>query len=103
MAEVPSWERPRRNGESNLNAVRDGLRISKVLLRERLAGRGSPVRMPVMRPVEAGHDTADHVVIDLDEKQHAGDHVVIDLTSRDEPAPARELPEPLEEQRVEMA
>lgn len=43
IAEVPSWELPRMNGESNLHAVRDGLRILRVLLRERFAGRRWPV------------------------------------------------------------
>lgn len=43
MAEIPSWELPRMNGESNLHAVRDGLRILKVLLRERFAGHRCPV------------------------------------------------------------
>ncbi len=57
IAEVPTWEHPRRYGESNLNAVRDGLRIARVLVRERI----TPGRHPVgqVRPVEA------HLVIDL--------------------------------------
>lgn len=48
IAEVPSWELPRMNGESNLHAVRDGLRILRVLLRERFAGDAHPVG-PVVR------------------------------------------------------
>lgn len=55
MAEVPSQELPRLHGESNLHAVRDGLRISRVLLRERFAGRRHPVG-----PVDG-----EHLVIDL--------------------------------------
>jgi glycosyltransferase involved in cell wall biosynthesis len=57
IAEVPTWEHPRRYGESNLHAVRDGLRIARVLVRERF----TPGRYPVgqVRPVE------EHLVIDL--------------------------------------
>lgn len=65
VAEVPSWERPRRSGASNLHPVRDGLRISKVLLRERFAGRTCPVGV-VERPA-------------------AEPQVVIDLVDRTEP------------------
>jgi len=36
MTEVPSFEHPRRHGESNLNAVRDGLRVLRTIARERL-------------------------------------------------------------------
>ena len=39
VREVPSYEEPRLNGESNLHAFRDGFRILRVILRERL-GRG---------------------------------------------------------------
>jgi hypothetical protein len=41
VAEVPSFEYPRRNGASNLNAVRDGLRIVRTLLQVR-TGIGRP-------------------------------------------------------------
>jgi hypothetical protein len=36
--EVPSHERPREHGESNLHAVRDGCRILRLIVRERFAG-----------------------------------------------------------------
>jgi len=36
MTEVPSFECPRLHGESNLNAVRDGLRVLRTIARERL-------------------------------------------------------------------
>jgi hypothetical protein len=36
VAEVPSFEHPRIHGSSNLSAVRDGWRILKVIVRERL-------------------------------------------------------------------
>ena len=43
VAEVPSFEKERIYGESNLNAIRDGIRILKVILRERFMGRSIPV------------------------------------------------------------
>lgn len=43
IAEVPSFEAPRRAGVSNLNAVRDGLRIVRTLLSVRLGLRSEPV------------------------------------------------------------
>jgi hypothetical protein len=46
IAEVPSVELPRRNGESNLRTVRDGSRVLRTLLMERrvqrAAGGGTP-------------------------------------------------------------
>jgi glycosyltransferase involved in cell wall biosynthesis len=39
VAEVPSFEARRLHGVSNLNAVRDGLRILRTILRERRGGR----------------------------------------------------------------
>jgi glycosyltransferase involved in cell wall biosynthesis len=46
ITEVPSFESPRRHGESNLNTFRDGWRVLRTLLRERFAARpssGEPV------------------------------------------------------------
>lgn len=43
IAEVPSNEKPRISGESNLNAVRDGLRILRTMLVEWLPWRNRPV------------------------------------------------------------
>jgi hypothetical protein len=48
---VPSFERPRLNGESNLSVVSDGWRILKLILRERssrVAGRGRVEPEPVL-------------------------------------------------------
>jgi len=42
MTEVPSFERPRLHGESNLNAVRDGLRVLRTIARERLRRTSTP-------------------------------------------------------------
>lgn len=42
IAEVPSFEAPRRHGESNLNTWRDGSRVLRTLLRERWARRVEP-------------------------------------------------------------
>jgi hypothetical protein len=41
--EVPSHEHSRRHGVSNLHIVRDGWRIAKVIVRERLTRRDWPV------------------------------------------------------------
>lgn len=44
IAEVPSFERDRIHGESNLNAVRDGLRVLKTIRQERAPRRGETIR-----------------------------------------------------------
>lgn len=41
VVEVPSFESPRRNGESNLNTFRDGWRVLITLLRQRAARMGT--------------------------------------------------------------
>jgi hypothetical protein len=41
VTEVPSYERLRLHGESNLNAVRDGLRVLRTIARERLRPAGT--------------------------------------------------------------
>jgi glycosyltransferase involved in cell wall biosynthesis len=53
ITEVPSFEFPRRYGESNLNTWRDGARVLRALFVERLntAGRGVPVHRSF------GHDS----------------------------------------------
>jgi glycosyltransferase involved in cell wall biosynthesis len=47
MAEVPSYERERRFGESHLNTWRDGRRVLRAIVRERLR---APARAPETRP-----------------------------------------------------
>ncbi|HXD55927.1 MAG TPA: glycosyltransferase family 2 protein [Solirubrobacteraceae bacterium] len=47
VAEVPSFERPRIHGESNLNAVRDGGRVLRTIIRERLR---RSTRRPALAP-----------------------------------------------------
>jgi glycosyltransferase involved in cell wall biosynthesis len=50
VAEVPSFERPRLHGLSNLNAASDGVRVLKTIVRERRAGWKAPaVRARVHR------------------------------------------------------
>jgi glycosyltransferase involved in cell wall biosynthesis len=53
IAEVPSVEYQRIHGTSNLNAFRDGWRILKVILKERLTRKERPIVVPVVpqRPV----------------------------------------------------
>lgn len=48
--EVPSHERCRIHGESNLHAVRDGIRVLKTILRERRRRPSQPVPEPTARP-----------------------------------------------------
>lgn len=50
VVEVPSFEAPRRAGASNLNAVRDGLRIVRTLLGVRLGWRRSAVESRLSQP-----------------------------------------------------
>jgi len=51
VAEVPSFEHPRLHGDSNLNAVKDGLRVLRTILREwRVRRRATAAD----RPVRAG-------------------------------------------------
>src|SRR4029077_19240070 len=50
VGEVPSFERGRIHGESNLNTFRDGGRVLKTILRERFR------RMPRQRKVFRRHD-----------------------------------------------
>lgn len=58
VAEVPSYEAPRRFGESNLSATRDGLRCLRTLIYERLTvSAGVPIARSVGRrriPVPRG-------------------------------------------------
>ncbi|GAA2780901.1 hypothetical protein [Nonomuraea dietziae] len=50
MHEVPSHERCRIHGESNLHAVRDGIRVLKTILRERRRRPTQPVPELASRP-----------------------------------------------------
>jgi glycosyltransferase involved in cell wall biosynthesis len=51
IAEVPSMERERRSGVSKLHAFRDGQRVLRTLMRERLSNRRRPVVDPISEPV----------------------------------------------------
>jgi len=46
VTEVPSFELPRRHGESNLHAVRDGVRVLSTLLRRRISPFPGRLRNP---------------------------------------------------------
>jgi hypothetical protein len=46
VAEVPSYERARVHGASNLRAVHDGLRILRAILSERARRRPRPAELP---------------------------------------------------------
>jgi glycosyltransferase involved in cell wall biosynthesis len=49
ITEVPSYEHERIHGESNLNTWRDGLRVLRALLVERINGKGKGVRVGARR------------------------------------------------------
>jgi glycosyltransferase involved in cell wall biosynthesis len=51
IAEVPSTERPRRCGTSNLHTFRDGQRVLRTLIRERVVRGPRPVVDPIDRRV----------------------------------------------------
>jgi glycosyltransferase involved in cell wall biosynthesis len=52
ITELPSIERPRQFGESNLNTWRDGVRVLRALALERVNGKGAaPVRRYVLHSV----------------------------------------------------
>jgi glycosyltransferase involved in cell wall biosynthesis len=55
ITEVPSFESPRLFGESNLRAVRDGLRVLRAILRERGRSRVQPIlaTVPMADPMPA--------------------------------------------------
>lgn len=55
VQEVPSHERSRLHGVSNLHAIRDGWRIAKVIVRERFAKRPRPVA--AIRPAVPSSET----------------------------------------------
>jgi glycosyltransferase involved in cell wall biosynthesis len=44
--EVPSYEHPRMHGSSNLHAVRDGTRVLRTILRERISVAARPSHLP---------------------------------------------------------
>lgn len=50
VAEVPSYELPRRHGVSNLNAARDGSRVLLTLLRRRVSNFPGRLRNPWLEP-----------------------------------------------------
>ena len=51
IQEIPSHERPRISGASNLNAFRDGWRVLNVIVRERLLSTSKASVVPNNRPV----------------------------------------------------
>jgi glycosyltransferase involved in cell wall biosynthesis len=53
ISEVPSFESPRANGVSNLNAWRDGRRVLRTLLRERFSGVNVAIEVETPAPASA--------------------------------------------------
>ena len=62
VVEVPSHERCRIHGESNLHAVRDGIRVLKTIIREWRDSRadGPPPAAPARHVTRQGGPHADH-------------------------------------------
>lgn len=54
VAEVPSLELPRRAGSSNLNSIRDGIRVLRTVLRSHRSGLSGRVVQSVRKQVHAG-------------------------------------------------
>ncbi|WP_178361964.1 glycosyltransferase family 2 protein [Mycolicibacterium hippocampi] len=54
VAEVPSLELPRRAGKSNLNSIRDGIRVLRTVLRGHRAGVSGFVVQAIRKQVHAG-------------------------------------------------
>jgi glycosyltransferase involved in cell wall biosynthesis len=60
VTEVPSFEHDRIHGESNLNAVRDGWRVLRTIVRERRAASGRAARRRIAAVVDHAVDQLDH-------------------------------------------
>jgi glycosyltransferase involved in cell wall biosynthesis len=54
IAEVPSFELPRRTGRSNLHSIRDGIRVLRTVLRDHRSGFSGRVVQSVRKGVHAG-------------------------------------------------
>ena len=54
IAEVPSFELPRRTGRSNLHSIRDGFRVLRIVLRDHRSGVSGHVVQSVRKGVHAG-------------------------------------------------
>jgi glycosyltransferase involved in cell wall biosynthesis len=54
IQEIPSTERPRLHGESNLNAIRDGWRILRLIAQERFSWLGRRLTAAPPQPVSSG-------------------------------------------------
>ena len=60
VTEVPSFEHPRIHGVSNLNAFRDGLRVLRTILYERVTSRRPYVASATRRRTPSGEPSAQH-------------------------------------------
>jgi glycosyltransferase involved in cell wall biosynthesis len=59
IAEMPSNEAPRRYGESNLHAFRDGLRVLRTLMQERFGTTARPAEHGQLQPIHVESEEAD--------------------------------------------
>jgi glycosyltransferase involved in cell wall biosynthesis len=54
IAEVPSFEAPRRAGKSNLHSIRDGIRVLRIVVRDHRSGLSGRLVQSVRERVHAG-------------------------------------------------
>jgi len=54
IAEVPSFELPRRAGKSNLHSIRDGIRVLRTVLRDHRSGLSGRLVQSVRKGVQDG-------------------------------------------------
>jgi hypothetical protein len=57
IAEVPSFELPRRAGKSNLHSIRDGIRVLQTVLRDHRSGLSGRLVQSVRNGAHAGDRT----------------------------------------------
>jgi glycosyltransferase involved in cell wall biosynthesis len=83
IVEVPSFEFPRLHGQSNLNTWRDGLRVLRALMVERVNGKGRAVRGEVRATVTPVATVEPVVAVALAargrEDVHFADNTAIDV------------------------
>ncbi len=87
--EVPSLELSRVHGESNLHAVRDGIRVLRTILTERLTRRVPSMAVPSAGAVPGAAAAVVRETGELDDRQHDGppsDRRVADRRLRTEAA-----------------
>jgi len=83
VAEVPSIEKERIHGESNLNAVRDGLRVMRTIWSERLGGNVDAPGRPARKTADRHGSGRQFAVATLKTSARNDDHRSADHRSAD--------------------